>query len=87
MEGLYQRIRRASAAGPIPSGELGSLVKDLEEATSSKAPATVAQKRSFLLNWADDQKGLYSEPTDLPIARASPATTPKGRARWALAHT
>ena len=72
-EELYHRIRRATNAGPIPASELAPLVLEVEEATSQKAPLTLAQRRTFLANWADDQKGKYSEPP--PVAtpvRASP---------------
>ena len=64
-EDLYHKIRVAQHGGPIPAGELNPLVKELEEATQQKAPTKIDQKRTFLINWAEDQKakGSFSEPT------------------------
>ena len=71
-EDLYHRIRYAQQDG-MPSGELAPLVKELEEATGDKAPQVLAQKRSYLTNWADDQQDKFSEP---PYREPAPAPPP-----------
>jgi len=79
-EALYHRIRCSS---PIAASELAVLVREVEEATNQKAPATVAQKRAFLQNWAEDQKqlGHFSEPPAnyKPPARSAAASPDPAR--------
>lgn len=61
---IYSKIRRASFDGSLSSSDLGPLVKELAAAIEAPVPTSVAQKRAFVQNWADDQRGKYTMAPD-----------------------
>ena len=67
------KITQAGSAADIPSGQLATLVTALEELSGQKAPSTLAQKRTFLTNWYEDNKAGFAS---VPIPPATPHQRP-----------
>ena len=72
-EELYHRIA-GYGTSPIPSGDINGLVEALHEVIEDKPPSTLAQKRTWLNTWFEEQAGKYGPPPEPPAEPEPPVS-------------